>query len=194
MLFSQTLCYFPFQDLSEINKRMTIGSTSGFQYTDSHNMIWHQNSIPCWWRNPSQCFSVYYYSINQFSDVGNPKIFLSEYQSAEFWGLVNSSHVREKFRWKVNLQMTSQFSSLIIIIFLKGHFHFILKENSSFWILQAKPQIHPLKEQGILDMWSINSCWEASGSLGYELQRRVGRHQLLFQDEASCNCPSIAHL
>lgn len=28
----------------------------------------------------------------------------------------------------------------------------MLKENSSSWILQVKPQVHPLKAQGILDI------------------------------------------
>lgn len=180
MFFSQTLCYLPLKDLSEINKRMTVGS---LDFSTLIPITWYGIKTRSLANEEIHHSASQYIIIVLISSVmisGNPKILLSEYQSAEFWGLVNSSHVREKFGWKVNLQMTSQFSPLIIIIFLKEHFHFILKENSSFWILQAKPQIHPLKEQGILDMWSINSCWEASGSLGYELQKRVGRHQLLF--------------
>lgn len=88
--------------------------------------------------------------------------------------------------------MTKQFSPLTEIYICIFYFHFILKENSSSWILQAKPQVHPLKGQGICDIWSIRSCWEASGSSVWELKRTAGRHQLLFQGKPSHNCPWIA--
>lgn len=62
--------------------------------------------------------------------------FLSECQSAE--GTVNSEvwlilAMRDKFRWKLNLEMTKLFSPLTEYFEKKEeeeHFHFILKENS----------------------------------------------------------------
>lgn len=176
MLFYQTLCYLSFKDFSEINTSMTIGSTSGFHYADFHYMIWHQKA--------SHADEAIYHSITQYVSIWvlisiamlkTLGIFLSRIYVRrtqwKFWGLVNTSHMREEFRWKLNVEKTRQFSPLRI--FFKERFHFILNQSSSSWILQAKPQIHPWKEQGSLDIWSI-SCWRASSShVGFLRRQQV---------------------
>lgn len=95
-------------------------------------------------------------------------------------GLVNSSHLRDKFRWKLNLEMTRQFSPLTKITLKKTFlFHFERKQ----FLLNSSGQATDTSIKGTGRLWPP----------GKELKRRAGQCQL-FQGRAYCNCPSVANL